>query len=198
VAESRTGGPCRRCQSRRTPLDGLRAALRFEGTARAAIHALKYRGATALAPLLSEPMAAALAAHPLLVDLVVPVPLHPQRERERGYNQSALLASRLAAAAGLPPPTPLLRRERDTRSQVGLSARERRDNVRGAFCCVDPRAAAGRRGLLVDDVVTTGATLEACAATLRAAGVGRVWGLALAHDDGLARAGSTIPPSGLG
>src|SRR5205823_1833243 len=123
-----------------------------------------------------------LAARPLAVDALVPVPLDAARVRERGYNQAALLAAPVAAALDVPLAPTWLRRTRPTRPQVGLSARERRVNVRGAFTCPEPAAVAGQRVLVVDDVMTTGATLEACAEALVAAGAAGVWGLIVARD----------------
>jgi len=117
----------------------------------------------------------------LPVDVVVPVPLHPHRLRERGYNQATLLAKEVEKALGLPLLEDALLRVRSTIPQVGLTARERRDNVRGAFHCADGNL-KGQRILLVDDVCTTGATLEACSLALRQEGVGVVWGLVLARE----------------
>jgi len=107
--------------------------------------------------------------------LLCPVPLHPKRERERGYNQSLLVAKQAAGVLDIQV-VPLLRRTRETAHQVGLDAAERWANVVGAFE-VDRGMLAGRQGqrvVLVDDVMTTGATLQACALALQAAGVGRV------------------------
>jgi ComF family protein len=143
---------------------------------------LKYEGQRHLARPLSELLLDCLAARPLAVDLLVPVPLDRGRGRERGYNQSALLAEPIGRALGLPLLAGALRRTRATRPQVGLSARERRANVRGAFACADPSAVEGRRVLVVDDVMTTGATLEACADALTAAGAAVVYGLVVARD----------------
>ena len=182
---SSLGGLCRRCAAARGPgLASLRAACRYDGVARTAIHRLKYRGARFLAPFLARLLAEALVRRPIQTDLVVPVPLYAARERERGFNQSALIAAELSRLAGLPAPGPaLLTRLTYHRPQVGLSAAERRRNVRDAFACPDPAAVAGRRVALVDDVMTTGATLEACAAALRAAGASAIVGLVVARED---------------
>lgn len=149
----------------------------FGGPWRHAIHALKYEGQRALAPAL----AAFLPPLPegAQPDLIVPVPLFPGREKWRGYNQSALLAEALGARLGLDVCADALRRVRDTRSQVGLSRQERQRNVSDAFTARADRV-AGRRVLLVDDVVTTGATLSACAASLYRAGAAEVWAATLA------------------
>jgi ComF family protein len=110
----------------------------------------------------------------------VPVPLHLSRERERGYNQSALLAKELSRLTGIPLATDLLRRTIDTAPQVTMDDYEqRRSNIAGAFECIgDP---SGLNVLLVDDVITTGSTMSACAAPLKSQGAARVWGLALAR-----------------
>ena len=126
-------------------------------------------------------MARHLDSARLSPDVIAPVPLHGRRERERGYNQSSLLAREVSRRAGIGS-AQALRRTRDTPSQTAMSIEERRRNVDGAFeCAGDVR---GRRVLLVDDVVTTGATMSACAATLKAAGATRVWGLAFARQPG--------------
>jgi ComF family protein len=113
-------------------------------------------------------------------EVVIPVPLSPQRLRERGYNQAGLLARGFAELAGLRYAPEGAGRVRHTASQVGLSAEQRRANVAGAFEG-RPRFVAGRAVILVDDVRTTGATLEACAEALRAAGAASIWGLTLAR-----------------
>lgn len=120
--------------------------------------------------------------HPLPADLIVPVPLHPNRQRERGFNHAGLLAQAFAAQTGLPLAREGLARIRETAPQVGLTARERQDNVRGAFSAWGDMW-AGRRPLVIDDVCTTGATLEACAAALRGTGSQAIYALTLARAD---------------
>jgi ComF family protein len=124
-----------------------------------------------------------LADNPLPADVLVPVPLFPRRKRVRGYNQSALLAQALARQLGLPVNERTLTRTRNTTSQAGTNnSDERRANVRDAFVCRDGQF-AGKQVLLIDDVSTTGATLDACARALRGAGVESVWALSFAHED---------------
>jgi ComF family protein len=161
-------------------LDGIRAVAFFEGPLRLAIHHFKYRNGQPLATPLGQLLADYLTRHHLPADVIVAVPLHPTRLRERGYNQSALLARQLSQATGLPVVEGCLRRVRVTVPQIDLTAAQRRENVTGAFDCADDRL-AGQRVLLIDDVYTTGATLEACAAAVRAHGARSVWALALAH-----------------
>jgi ComF family protein len=146
---------------------------------RPAIHAFKYEGATDLAGPLAEWLVATWRLHRLAADLIVPVPLHPKREAERGYNQSVLLARELSERVDVPvAPAELVRSVR-TRPQVGLSRDERRANISGAFRCAGK--VTDLRIILIDDVCTTGATLEACAAELKSAGAAYVAGLTVAR-----------------
>jgi ComF family protein len=179
---ARGGAICRRClRAGQRVLSSLRAACRYEGAVRNAIRRLKYSRVRLFAVLAAQLVAADLATRPLSADLVVPVPLSDRRQRERGYNQSELIARELAGLGVLPAPVPAaLERSRDTRPQVELPRSARLENVRGAFVCERPELVAGRRVLLVDDVSTTGATLEACAASLIQAGAARVLALVVA------------------
>jgi len=152
----------------------------FEGVIREAVHRLKYRGRTALAESLGELMAAYWVQHSMLADLIVPVPLHAARMRERGYNQAALLAREMARRVGLEVDEQTLVRQRATDPQVELNAKQRKENVRDAFSC-SSNALAGKQVLLIDDVCTTGATLEACAVALYTQGVRGVQALTLAR-----------------
>lgn len=162
-------------------LAGVRSPYRLEDDARRLVHALKYDGLTALGTPMGRLMARSLTHWGLRPDLVIPVPLHHSRQRWRGFNQAALLARACAETCGLPYDETLLRRIRRTTPQVRTSgAEERRQNVTGAFAAHG--RLAGQTVLLVDDVCTTGATLRACADTLRAAGAGYVYGLTFAHE----------------
>lgn len=153
----------------------------FEGPVREAVHRLKYRGQRALAEPLGGLMADWWERRGAEVDLIVPVPLHPKRLRERGYNQAALLAKVMARHVGRPlADDGVLVRVRHTRSQMELGEAQRRRNVIGAFRA-DEVGVRGRRVLLVDDVCTTGATLEACTDALRAAGAVEVRAFTLAR-----------------
>jgi len=163
------------------PLHGVRAAAHYSGALREAIHAFKYKGLRALGGTLGEMLSDCWDADPLPVDVIVPVPLHAVRLRERGYNQSVLLARQLARHSGLAIEEGGLVRVAATVPQVGLTTAQRAENVRDAFRSPGS-ALQGCRVLLVDDVLTTGATLRACAQTALAGGASAVWGLALAHD----------------
>jgi ComF family protein len=147
------------------------------------IHELKYRGRRRLASHLAEAMMEESAVRRVLEPgtVVAAVPLHPRRLRERGFNQAELLGLALARRAGLSLAAGALVRRKDTASQSGLTAAERRRNVAGAFVVRRRAAVAGRRVVLVDDVLTTGATARACADALRRAGASRVCVLTVAR-----------------
>lgn len=177
---------CEACRRAPPPFDFARAVAAYRDGMRAALHALKYRGRTALAP----PLARLLidlggrrlpAPPPTLVDAIVPVPLHPARLAERGFNQAELLAAPCAACWRLPLLTRALTRTRPTRPQTELDAAARQANVKGAFAVTRPAEVAGRRLLLVDDVLTTGATVGAAAHALRQGGAAAVGVLVLAR-----------------
>ncbi len=175
------GNRCQDCARARPRIDGIRACSRFEGAVRHAVHRLKYNGQRGLA----EPLANFLekTAHGLPgADAIVPVPLHPSRQRQRGYNQSALLSRELGRRLGLPVVDAVCR-VRQTQDQIGLARRQRQDNVKGAFACPQPELASARNLLLVDDVCTTGSTMVACAEPLLRAGAASVWGLVVARQD---------------
>ena len=151
----------------------------YDERAAAVVHALKYGGRPGLAAPLGRTLASAVPAPWRAADLVLEVPLHPARERERGYNQAAGLADALAGALAVPRLPGALARLRATPPQARLGEAARRANVEGAFVVSRPSWLAGRRVLVVDDVMTTGATLAACLGALRAAGA-KAAGVALA------------------
>ena len=159
------------------------APLAYEGTARTAVHRLKYAGLRAIAPSMARPMAQALSSSHARADVVVPVPLHPSRLRQRGFNQALLLARPIAEAVGLPVRDDLLRRLVAGTPQVDAgSIDERRENVAGAFGLAPGAKVAGLRVVLVDDVLTTGSTLEAAAGVLKRGGARSVHALAFARE----------------
>lgn len=151
----------------------------YEGVMRECIHALKYENNQGLGIYFSSRLAAFIRNMNWIINLVIPVPLSPERIRERGYNQSALIARPLSYALDLDYTSYGLKRIKHTHSQVGLSALERQRNVRGAFTAL-PEVISGKRILLVDDVTTTGATLQACAIALAAADAQFIYAVTLA------------------
>jgi ComF family protein len=170
-ALSCAAGPvCGRCLARPPRYDATVAALAYGFPADALVHALKFRGELALAPLLAGLLREAAAQGG--VDCVLPVPLSRQRLRERGYNQAAEIARPLARAARAALELSACERARDTPQQAELPWAERARNVRGAFRC-EPRF-SGKAIAVVDDVMTTGATLDELAGALKAAGAARV------------------------
>lgn len=149
---------------------------------RQVIHKFKYDNFRALASPLARLLAGYWEARPLPVDIIVPVPLHARRLRERGYNQSALLAREMGKFIGLPAVEGALLRLENTPAQVkAINAEMRRENVREAFACCDG-VLQGKRILLIDDICTTGATLDSCAKALKRGGADSVWGLTLARE----------------
>jgi len=158
------------------------AAFAYEGTLRKALAGLKYGSASRVAGPLAEQAAPRLAdlAEVAAPAVLVPVPIHPQRLRERGYNQADLLAAGLSRSSGLPAANLLVRRRATTR-QHRLDRAARLRNLRDAFA-VRPDARAPPVVILVDDILTTSATLEACAGVLRDAGADRVLGFAVARE----------------
>ncbi len=173
---------CSSCVSWQTKINGIRSPFRFDGVIRQAIHQLKYRNLRALAQPLAGLLQDYLATNPLPVEVLVPVPLHQKRLRERGYNQSSLLAQQIGKLTRLPVVDDCLIRQRHTLAQARTSTiDERRSNVSGAFVCRDQRL-RDKQVLLIDDVSTSGATLDACAAALKASGAISVWGLVMARE----------------
>ncbi len=180
---------CELCERARPPFAQAAAYGVYQDTLRALIHLLKYEGVRSVAAPLGALLALTIAKMPDLPDAltVVAVPLHPDKERQRGFNQTILLAEATLhtlrkqqgtlRASSLPQLEPALRalgRQRATESQSNLSARDRRRNLRGAFFVAEPQRIAGRSILLLDDIYTTGATARECARVLLAAGAAAV------------------------
>jgi ComF family protein len=181
----RSHGTCARCTRRRPVYAAARAAFRFEGVIRKAVHNFKFSGRRSLAGTLSELMIQGLRQDPEFlkgIHVVLSVPLHPDRLQERGFNQAHLIAAEIAAALDIPLKDSVLYREKPTRSQVGMDYRSRVINVQGAFNARKDGDLVGRTILLIDDVLTTGATANAAARPLLDAGAEEVRVAALARD----------------
>ena len=177
-----SGNLCSACWGQKTEIDGIRSVFRFEGIVRQAIHYLKYRNLKSISSCLAMLMADYLRDNPVYGGILVPVPLHSRRLRERGYNQSSLLAQELGKLIDIPVIDGSLRRIKDSLPQARTTAiEERRKNVKEAFACRD-ESLKEKSVILIDDVCTSGATLEACAVALKASGAISVWGLTLARE----------------
>jgi ComF family protein len=160
---------CGRCLTQPPSYDATSAALAYAFPADVLVQALKFRGELALAPVLGDLLARCITE---AADCVVPVPLSSERLRSRGYNQSLEIARRVAALTGARLAPGLCERRRDTATQMDLPLEERAKNVRGAFHC--PGIIGSATVAVLDDVMTTGATLDEIAATLKRAGAARV------------------------
>lgn len=180
-AQSGARGPglCEPCRRLPPPFAYARAAALYRDTVRDALHTFKFGRKTAMARPLGDLLAEAGRAIPSgeAVDYLVPVPLHPDREADRGFNQALLLARQLSRRWGIPVAEGVLRRARATRPQTELSAQERRANVRDAFVLHRAHRMGGTHLLLVDDILTTGATVAECCRVLLAAGGARTVGI---------------------
>ncbi len=172
---------CRTCSETVRAFDGIRAPFRYEGTIRKAILGLKYGGLKAAGPQLGDLLGNYLKENPLPGDIVAPAPMHGRRRRERGYNQAELLARRVASGGKARYEPGLLVRTRQVQPQAGInSPAERAANVADSIGVAAGGDVVGARVIVVDDVATTGSTLDSCAAALKGAGVKSVWGLTLA------------------
>jgi ComF family protein len=171
---------CAVCVDTRPHFSKATAYGAYDGELRELIHLLKYEQVIPAAGVLGVMLTAAIAK--LGIDcssmLVIPVPLHSSKRRQRGFNQSELIARaalKQVPISGAELSTNMLERRRDTVSQIGLTRPQRNENIRGAFRVMHPNTVAGRNVLLVDDVLTTGTTVSECARILRKAGAKQVW-----------------------
>ena len=167
---------CKDCQKKRRQFHLSRSATPFQGVILECIHLFKYNKKMGLAKPLGDLMLKALCSFwpDLEIDLILPVPLHPDKEDNRGFNQAYLLARQISKGIKMPAVKGNLQRVVNTASQTSLSPKERLKNVKGAFKVKRPEALRGKKILLVDDVFTTGATIEECSRALKSAGVREV------------------------
>lgn len=174
------GHECLACRERPPLFDQALSVGYFEGPLREAVHQFKYRPCRSLGRPLGQWMAENIR---LLsdIDIVMPVPLHTKRLKQRGFNQAFLLAHRMCETYQIPLSCDNLLRVKPTRPQVELSGEERIKNVAGAFALHNPGSATDKKVVLVDDVFTTGATMNECAAVLKSAGAAQVIALTLAR-----------------
>lgn len=173
---------CPGCVTWKSSIAGIRSPLKFEGLVREAVHQLKYKNLTSLAGPLALILKDYLIHYPVPGDVLVPVPLHPRRLKERGYNQSLLLAQNLSRLLNIPVAGDCLVRTRFTTPQAKTtSVDERLQNVKHAFSCSNSNL-QNQKVILIDDVSTSGATLNACAVTLIQAGSASVWGIVLSRE----------------
>ena len=171
---------CERCRVEQPPYRALRSWAAFDFPVRQALHRLKYRRDMGLGDALAVPIAEFVDSLGWPFEVVLPVPLGRKRMQERGYNQVALIAQPFTLLLGREYRPAILRRKRETRSQVGLSAMERHANVKDAFVA-DPRFVQGKIVLVFDDVATTGSTLSSCAEALFQSGAKDVYALTVAR-----------------
>lgn len=176
-----SGNYCQACWKKQDGIDAIRSVFVFNGMIRTAIHELKYYNLRAIAVPLAEYMADYADANNISGDIVIPVPLHSKRQRERGYNQSELLAAEFAGLVNRPLSNCLSRIKNSQPQARTSNANTRRENVKGAFSCPS-EGIIDQHVILIDDVCTSGATLEACADALKQAGVKKVLGFTLARE----------------
>jgi ComF family protein len=175
--------PCGACVTKRKYFTMARALGHYEGPFQEAIHRWKYEGKIGLSPIFGEWMAERFSQYwnPQCFDLILPVPLHQQRLRERGFNQALLLVRELSRRTGIPYGMNVLQKKRPTLPQVKLSRAEREKAVRKSFHILSGEGLQGKTILLVDDVYTTGATVNECSKVLLAAGAARIDVFTLTH-----------------
>lgn len=171
---------CRRCSKVAPAYLSLRSVAGFDGTLKTAFHRLKYKGDIGLGESLSRPLVRYYRTLDWRVDFVTPIPTSPKRASQRGYNQAALIALPFALAVNIPYRPGALVRVKETASQVGLTAIERVENLKGAFQA-PPGAVDGKSVLVIDDVTTTGATLDDASRALIEGGADRVYCLTVAR-----------------
>jgi ComF family protein len=172
---------CRICPEKTAPC-AVRSIGVFDAYYQKLIHGFKYQQKLSLGKRLGRSLGERLLKDKIIerFDYLIPVPLHFARKRERGFNQSEILAQELSEVTDLPVLKKVLKRIKNTKDQTKLTPEERIENVKGAFTLIDPEKIEGKRIILIDDVITTGATLSECASVLKEAGAERVMGATIA------------------
>ncbi len=178
---------CSFCQSARRTIEDrqismVRSLGRFDDYYKEIIHRFKYAKKIPLGKKIAQRLGETINGDSdfLQSDFLIPVPLHKSRYRERGFNQSQIIAEQVSKATGVALLKNALKRKKNTKDQTNLSPQQREENVRGAFLVTDPEAVKGKNVILVDDVITTGATLSECARMLKQAGAERIIGMTIA------------------
>lgn len=182
--KSPTGRTCKPCRKKSRIYASFSPFPYGNPPIRNAIHELKYKRAREVAPMLGELLCASLAFYRVSLPqdaLIIPIPLHKSRERVRGFNQSRLIAHTAASILNLPMRTDILRKIKKTAPQMELAREARLTNLADAFAVSDIHAIRNRTCILIDDVSTTGATMESAAKTLKAAGAKKIWALTVAR-----------------
>ena len=185
IPQERESISCSQCKLVQPQFDFVRAPAKYESPLSDAILKLKYGFRETMALPIGHLMAEYLKSKPFgseLGDIIIPVPLHPARLRERGFNQSSALAKVISRESGIPWSPKIMVRTRRTRSQASLKAAERRANVEGAFAVRDVSAIREKRIILIDDVLTTLFTVNECSKVLRESGAKSIWVLGAARD----------------
>lgn len=179
-----TGGLCVRCKNQAPHFAKLKSLGYYSGPLRDAVISLKYQRNIGLGDFFSSPLSDIVLKEKWKIELITAIPLNSKRKRERGYNQAEILARPIARRLYIPFSSQLVQRVKSTTSQVGLNLKQRRLNMKDAFEG-NPELVKNKTILVVDDVATTGATLDACAKALKEAGCQEVFCLTLAKTIGL-------------
>ncbi len=174
------GNLCSRCNESRPKILRMRSLYQYDGQIREALHHLKYDNDLGIAEILGKKCAEYISNNQWEIDLVIPVPLGKERRKERGYNQAAMIAYPLSIYCNIFYNSKCLSRQKETTTQVEFSADRRRQNVKDAFIA-EGKVVKGKNVLVVDDIITTGSTIDECASALINAGAKNVYGLSVAR-----------------
>lgn len=171
---------CEKCFRSKPSYTQLRSIYRYQTSIRRSLHQLKYKNDLGFGEILGQKCAEFLKSLEWSIDIITPVPLGKRRRKERGYNQAALIAYPIALLLKTPYKSKLLERVKETHSQIDFSAEQRKENMQNAFIAIST-GLRGKNILIVDDVITTGSTMDSCAKALKKAGAKNVYGLSVAR-----------------